>query len=228
MGKLLLVGFALTVFCLAATAGPCLTVTANDIAADDGCTLSSPSGNYFIATFSDFTFTLGTVTAPGGFSAIDNIISLSFGFFGLYPGFEVTDTGDSLWGISSGEWSFTLGYSFTSYPSITNFAALEGGASASGTGGSSITETVSGIGSTATTSQPDPPWVAPPCPPCYLGGTVTDVVSNNAGSGSSNLMSVSNIFETPEPSTPMLVALGLLALGLIGYRRRSRSSKSEI
>jgi hypothetical protein len=209
---------AVTALSALGTAGPCTTQTANNIAADDGCTVTVGLGFVVTFTFSNFTFALGTVTAPGGFTAIDNTISFSGGYGpGGYPEAILTDTGDGLWNISSGQWGFTLAYDVasTGWP-ITDFKASEGGASATGTGGSSITETSGGLISTATTSNPNPPFTH------GFNGVVMDVVVNNAGTGTSNLTSVSNTFETPEPMTPILLGSGLLALGLLARWRPSR------
>jgi hypothetical protein len=104
-------------------ASTCQTLTANNIAADDGCTVTV---GYATFVFSSFVFTFGTVTAPGGFSATDNTISFS-GFVAFdAPTVIVTDTGDSLWDISSGQWGFTLDYSITTtnnYP-INGFSRM--------------------------------------------------------------------------------------------------------
>jgi hypothetical protein len=205
--RLFLIGLVNTSLSLVGMAGTCQTETANNIAADDGCTVTVGSE---IFSFGNFTFTPGTVTAPGGFAAIDNTISFSTYFEYRYPAVIVTDTGDSLWNISSGQWGFTFAYDVggEGLSGITDFWADEGGASATGTGGSSTTETCGGMTSIATTADPTPAHSR------YFGGSVIDVVVNNAGSGTSDLTSVSNTFETPEPATAVLFGLGLLALGL--------------
>jgi hypothetical protein len=222
----LLIGLVITALSSVGVASTCQTVTADNIAADDGCTLTNsltfPGPTTL--TFSNFTFVLGTVTAPGGFAAKDNTISFSVGVVsdksGNWPSFTVTDTGDSLWDISSGEWGFTLKYTVTAsigqVGPLMSFAASQQGSSATGTGGSRITGTIDGLTSTATTAAPDPPFLRVP----FSGSlNVTDVVLNDAGSGTSNLTSVSNTFVTPEPMTSILFGSGLLALGLIARLR---------
>jgi hypothetical protein len=106
----LLIGLALLILPSLLMASTCQTLTANNITADDGCTVNV-GGDIFV--FSNFVFTLGTVSAPGGFSATDNTISFSGFFDPDGRGVIVTDTGDSLWDISSGQWGFTLDYSIT-------------------------------------------------------------------------------------------------------------------
>lgn len=159
------------------------------------------------------------MTAPGGFAARDNTISFSVGSVsnnsGSFPTFTLTNTGDSLWNLSRGGWGFTLQYTVATPGPTIAFGASEGGASATATGGSSITGTIGGVTSTATTSDPNPPIIL------LRGGTlnVTDVVLNNAGSGTSNLTSVSNTIVTPEPMTSIVFGSGLLALGLMARLR---------
>jgi hypothetical protein len=213
----LLISLALLILPSVVMASTCQTLTANNIAADDGCTVTV---SYATFVFSNFGFTLGTVTAPGGFSATDNTISFS-GFFAFNaPGVLVTDTGDSLWDISSGQWGFTLDYSITTTLNyqISDFEASEIGA-ATGTGGSSISTTLRGLTSTATNTDPDPP---------FLGGfsqagtSVTETVSNQAGSGTSDLFSVSSAFQVPEPASAAMIALWASVLVCI---RRFRPSK---
>ena len=214
----LLIGLVLLVLPSVATAsGICQTLTANNIAADDGCTVTV-GGDTFV--FSNFVFTLGTVTAPGGFSATDNTISFSGFFDPDGRGVIVTDTGDSFWDISSGQWGFTLDYSITTtnnYP-INGFGASEVG-SATGSGGSSISTTLMGITSTATNTDPDPPFLSDFS---QAGTSVTETVLNQAGSGTSDLFSVSSAFQVPEPASAAMVALWASVLVCI---RRFRPSK---
>jgi hypothetical protein len=61
--RLFLIGLVNTSLSLVGMAGTCQTETANNIAADDGCTVTVGSE---IFSFGNFTFTPGTVTAPGG------------------------------------------------------------------------------------------------------------------------------------------------------------------
>lgn len=215
------IGLVSTALCSLSIAGPCQTVTADNLAADDGCTLTASAGIFATTTltYSNFMFAVGTVTAPGGFAARDNTISFSVSSVsnntGTFPTFTVTDTGDSLWNLARGEWGFTLEYTVATVGSI-GYNVSEEGASATGTGGSSISGTIGGVTSTASTSDPNPPVLL------LRGGSlnVTEVVLNNADSGTSNLTSVSSTIYTPEPTTAMFFGSGLCAFALLGRLRQ--------
>lgn len=196
-------------------AASCLSLTASNIAANDGCSVAL--GNEDTVTMDNFSFTVGSVTAPLGFSATDNLITVSTGLAdGGYPDFVVADMGDALWNLTSGQWSFTLNYSFiVAGPNIiTDYWPSEQEVFVTGTGGSSVAETVNGVTSIASSSDPNPPHLHG----FFYMATVTDVVVNSAGSGTSDLGSVSNTFALPEPSTGVLVSA---ALAWVLWRVRS-------
>jgi hypothetical protein len=198
-----------------AMAGACLAVTADNIAVDNGCNLGD-------AILNNFTFTV----TNGSLLASDNTISFFTESNSTFqPNFGVTVTGDSFWNLSGGSaWSFTFSYTIdtalTGLPCfelcvrqhISNFAAIETGASATGSGASSTTETLLGLTGIATTAQPNSSLIVIPGDPSFDHVLVTNVVSNSAGNGTSSLTSITDRFVIPEPGTWLLTAGGLAAL----------------
>jgi hypothetical protein len=209
--RLFLIAAAMLGLSSVSTASPCLAVTADNLASDNGCTLNFGPATF---QFTNFSFVINTQTNPGGLTLTDNTISFLLGGtpFDFFGGLSVT--GDDQWNISSGAWDFTLGYTISTSSVFGGFAVSETGASATGSGGSITTETVGGsLMSIATTANPNPPRQV------VFGSAlaVVDVVTNDAGTGTSNLGAITNIFAVPEPVSWLMVAFGLF-VGVVAQR----------
>src|SRR5580698_1211480 len=91
-------------------ATPCVSVTANNLASDNGCVFGFPTEQF---QFDNFTFVVNSQTNPGGLALTDSTISFftDGDIFDGHVGLSVN--GDSQWNISSGGWSFTLSYTVT-------------------------------------------------------------------------------------------------------------------